>query len=89
MITYLIILLFLGLAAIFVSPLYLLPDVSLDPNVATSIATVGGYLWTIWSVLPGTVVSLLAIVALVVAIETHVISYKVIKWIYNKIPGVS
>jgi len=89
MISYFLLIILLGILNVIIFPITFLPDVSLDPSIATSIATVGQYLWTIWTVLPLTIVTLLAILVIVVGVETHIFSYKLIKWVYNKIPGVN
>jgi hypothetical protein len=89
MIIYYLVQIFIGLAALILYPITLLPDASLPPDLVAAISTIGAALHTIWLIMPGTVITLLAILVLVVGIETKIFSYKVIKWIYNKIPGVS
>ena len=79
------------LAALFVviTPILLLPDVSLPGNVSSAIATAGGYIGLIAEVAPATIVSIMAIFALVLIIENTHFGYKLIRWVYQKIPGVS
>lgn len=89
MIVYFLLIILIGILGAVIFPITFLPDVSLDPGIATAIATVGQYLWTIWTVIPLTVITLLAILVIVVGVETHIFSYKLIKWVYKKIPGIN
>jgi len=89
MIPYFLMIILQGLIGGILSPLLLVPDVSLDPSIAVSFATAGRYFGLIWSTAPATFVSLFAIMALVVGIETNLFSYKTIRWLYSKIPGVN
>ena len=77
------------LAALFavISPILLLPDVSLSSSVPTAIATASGYLGLINQVVP--LATLFIVFGTVLIIENTHFGYKLIRWIYQKIPGVS
>lgn len=68
------------------SPLLLLPDVTLSSNVTSAITSAGNYLSIVNSVVP--VSSLVAIILLMVSIDTGIFTYKIVKWLYTKIPGI-
>lgn len=69
------------------TPLRLFPDVSLPAGVLSAITTAGTYLALVSQVIPLT--DLLGAFAASIVIENYHFVYKVIKWIYNKIPGVN
>jgi uncharacterized membrane protein len=77
------------LAALFavISPILLLPDVSLNSAVPTAIASASNYLALINQVVPLT--TLLIVFGTVLLVENTHFGYKLIRWIYQKIPGVS
>lgn len=79
------------LSAIFlvISPVLLLPNVSLSSNAMSAITNTAGYIGTIASVAPLTIVSILAVFVLVLGIENTHFGYKLIRWVYQKIPGVN
>jgi hypothetical protein len=89
MIAYLLVIIVLGLAAVVISPILFFPDVSLPADVAIAIATIGGFFHLVWSVAPLTFSTIFVILGLIVGIESKIFSYKTIKWIYNKIPGIN
>jgi hypothetical protein len=71
------------------TPIRSLPDATLPGGFTSAIATVSSYVALLYSVLPITCTALLSIFSLVIAYETALLSYKLIKWLYNKIPGVT
>jgi hypothetical protein len=77
------------LSALFVviTPILLLPDVSLNSNVPTAIATASGWLGLINQILP--LATMLAVFGIVLIVENTHFGYKLIRWIYQKIPGVN
>jgi len=89
MITYFLIVIFYALIATILSPLLLLPDVALDSQMGSSIATIGSYFGMIWSTIPLTLTALVASIVIIVVAENHIFFYKLIRWFYRKIPGVS
>lgn len=89
MIVYFLILIVVYLVAIFVSPLLLFPDVSLDPATIATITTFGHYFGMIWNAIPLTLTALFGAVVVIIGVETKIFSYKSIRWIYSKIPGVN
>lgn len=89
MISYFIVLILEVIVGVILSPLLLLPNVTLPDNIATSLAQVVAWLWIVMTTIPYTLAALFAALVVVVGIETKIFSYKAIKWIYNKIPGVN
>jgi len=89
MIIYYIILIILSVVHAITSPLVLLPDVALDSNITSSISSIGNTLWVVSNLIPLTLATLFACLLIILGIETHIFSYKTIKWLYNKIPGVN
>lgn len=77
------------LAALFVviTPILLLPDVSLNSAVPTAISTASEWLGAINQVLP--LATIFIVFGLVLLIENTHFGYKIIRWVYQKIPGVN
>ena len=79
---------FLAIVAGIISGLNsLLPDVSLPGNLADAAATASNYLANMDQFFP--VSTLLAVLFLVLVVEGTILIYKLIRWIYNKIPGIN
>lgn len=77
------------LSALFVviTPVMLLPDVSLNSAVPTAIVAASNYLALINQIVPLTI--LFIVFGSVLVVENTHFGYKLIRWIYQKIPGVS
>jgi len=88
MIPYYLLILLIYLFALLIAPLTLLPNASLPATFATGLIA-GQDLGMIWSVAPYTFTALIAAIVVVVGVETHIFSYKAIRWIYQKIPGIN
>jgi hypothetical protein len=58
-------------------------------SVAAAIAAANAYIAIVYEFLPNTVIALLAIVWLLLLVEFYIGTYKLIKWLYSKIPGIS
>lgn len=69
------------------SPLLLLPDVSLDGSIMSSIITFSEMLAGLNGFLP--ITTLLIIFGLALAVESALFIYRIVMWIIRKIPGVS
>jgi len=69
------------------SPLRLLPDVSLSPEISNSIATAGAYMNSIDFIVPTT--TIMTIFGLFLAVEFGILSFKGINWLIRKIPGIN
>ena len=68
-------------------PILAQPDASISPDLAASIQNASSYLHILDVVIPvGTIV---AIVAAFLVYEGVIFGYKIIRWVYTKIPGVS
>ena len=65
----------------------LFSDVSLPSDITAAISQASSYAHITDAVVP--VATLVSIILLVVSIEGFVFTYKMIKWIYQKIPGVN
>lgn len=89
MISYYLVIILIGLINVLIYPITFLPDVTLPANIQTAFVQAGFYFGMIWNVAPVTLVALFASIVVIVGIETKIFSYKTIKWIYNKIPGVN
>lgn len=68
-------------------PIRYLGDVSPDNRLSTAIAEASGYISAVDSFLP--INTLLIVFGVLVGYEVILALYKVIKWVYNKIPGVN
>jgi len=66
-----------------------LPNASISPQIAGAFSSVSQYLGIIYSVAPFTFTALFSVIAAIVAAEGYVVIYKVVKWAYQKIPGIS
>jgi hypothetical protein len=87
MIFYWIIRVFLYLLDLITVPLLLLPVASLSVNLTGTLTQAGNYLALFDIFLP--IGMLLTLFGIVVTIEGGYFTYKVAKWIYNKIPGIN
>lgn len=65
----------------------LLPLVSANSNIVNAITPASAYISSIGQVFP--VVTLIAILAFVLAFDGVWILYQVIRWVYQKIPGIN
>lgn len=89
MITYLLILIISGVVYAITYPISALPDVVLPANITANLATLGHFFGLIWGAAPLTLVALFSSVGVIIVIENNIAIYKVVKWIYSKIPGVN
>jgi len=87
MITSAIIYILSGALFAVLSPLLLLSDVSLTSGIGQSIISAGQYLSILDPVIP--VATIIAVIALLATIEISIAAFKVIKWVYKKIPGIN
>jgi hypothetical protein len=87
MIVYWILKIFVYLLSLITAPLLLLPVASLSVDLTGTLTQAGQFLALFDLFLP--VGTLLTVFGIIVSIEGGYFSYKVVKWIYNKIPGVT
>ena len=87
MIFYWLLRVFIYLLNLITSPLLLLPTASLSVDLAGTLTQAGNYLALFDIFLP--IPMLLIVFLIVVSIEASYFGYNVIKWIYNKIPGIN
>lgn len=69
------------------SPLRLLSDVSVNSTIVSAITTANGYISAV--PFPLFIVSLVGAVSFYVVFEAFYWGYKLLRWLYMKIPGVS
>ena len=91
MITFLLTLAFaIGIVSALIAALLLLGNLLPSAAIASAILAANGYLAVIYGFLPLTMTALLAALAALFTIEVLVIApYKLAKWVWKKIPGVS
>jgi len=65
----------------------ILPAVSLPGNLTDAVNTASNYLANMNQIFP--VSTLLAVLLLVLVVEGTIFFYKLIRWVYNKIPGIN
>lgn len=70
-----------------IAPITLLPDVSLDSSVTTAIAVASGWLGAINQIMP--LATIFMVFGLVLVVENTHFVYKLIRWVYQKIPGIN
>jgi len=70
------------------SPFLLLPDVSLPTSFTSSVATASSTLGVFSVAFPNTLVALIGVVGVYLIVEGSIATFKVVKWVYTKIPGV-
>lgn len=71
------------------SPLRILPDATLPAAINSSITSIAGFIGLVWKFMPLTFTALVAAVLVIVLAENWIMVYKVIRWIYKKIPGIT
>jgi hypothetical protein len=87
MIVYYLILIFLYILGLITTPLQLLPIASLSVDLTGTLTSAGNYIALFNLFLPlGT---LFTVFGIVIGIEAAYFTYKAVKWVYNKIPGVT
>lgn len=69
------------------APLRAFADVSLSADITNAVVYAGQVLSSVSTFLP--ISTLLAVFSLVLVVELAITTYKLIRWIYRKIPGIS
>ena len=87
MISYWLVKILLGILALITIPLKLLPVASLSVDLAGTLTQAGNYLALFDIFLP--IGTLFTVFGIVITIEGGYFTYKGVKWIYNKIPGIN
>lgn len=89
MITYTLLLIVIGILGLIASPISLLPDAVLPAGITAALSTIGYWFWIVWSTAPLTLAAIFAALVIVIGVETKIFSYKVVRWIYQKVPGIN
>ena len=89
MIVYQIVNLLLDFLRVLIFPITLLPDVTLDPQLAVNLTSAGAKFAMVYGIAPYTMTALIAVFIIFLGIEAAILAYKIIKWIYSKIPGIT
>ena len=87
MIVYFLILIFLGIFLVVSSPLLLLPVAVLSVDTTEALSNISGYISYLNVIIP--VGELLTLLTLAMVAEAAYFTYKGIRWIYQKIPGIN
>ena len=82
---------FLGLAVVgaLLGALVALGNVIPTSTIETGITTANSYIHVLYGIFPLTTTGLLVILGLLFAVETFIGVYKIVKWVWNKIPGIN
>ena len=89
MIVYWVLVILIWAIAGIVFPLTFLPDAQLPDFVNSSITQISGFIGMVWKFMPLSFVALIAAVGAIVITENWILIYKIIRWVYQKIPGVN
>lgn len=87
MILYFILQGLISLLYFIITPILALPDVTLPNFILSNIQMAGNWISIFNNFLP--IENIIIIIASFLSIETLLFAYKVIKWIYIKIPGIN
>lgn len=69
--------------------LFAFGDISANSSVVSAISTAQGYLHVAYNVLPSTTTAVIACFGVLIAFEISLTVYRLIKWGYSKIPGIT
>jgi hypothetical protein len=89
MITYYFLYFFTGVLNGLAAPLYYLPDASIPSSFAGWLSQTGGYISVASKLMPLTIAALFVVLGMIIIVENADGIFKVVKWIYTKIPGIS
>lgn len=64
-------------------------DVTASPALVAGVSNADGYMALVWTIVPLTTVAILSCLVILLVFEAGYAGYKVLKWGYSKIPGVS
>ena len=89
MITYFILNIFISILSFVIFPISSLPDVVLPLDLSSSIATTGGYMSILYGFAPRATTALVGVISAYIIFEIAIWGYKMINWVYQKIPGIN
>jgi len=64
-------------------------DVTANASLTAGVSSASGYLGVAYAIMPGTTVSLLVCLGVLLVFELALATYKIVKWGYQKIPGIT
>ena len=64
-------------------------NVTPNDSIVSAVSTAGGYLNVVYQPLPATTIVLLGALAVLLVFEGGLAAYKVLKWGYSKVPGIT
>jgi len=71
------------------TPITLLPNYVMAPALLANLETARSYLAIAFTVIPATTIALVSAMIFVVVFEASFGTFKVVKWFYKKVPGIS
>ena len=89
MITYYFLYLCVTIVNGFATVVYNLPNAAISSDFTGWLAATGGYIATATKLMPLTIAALFVVIALMIIVENADGIFKVVKWIYMKIPGIN
>jgi hypothetical protein len=89
MITYYFLVIITGILDLIATPISQLPNASLPSSLTAGLSSAGGYIAIVGTLFPLTVVALFGSLTIMVVVENADAIFKVVKWVYTKIPGIS
>lgn len=87
MITTGLLLLLYGVLRVILSPIFLLSNVAPNSSIVSAVVTANGYISSLNVIFP--VTTILIILGLMFAFEVGYMAYKIIRWVYQKIPTIN
>jgi len=89
MITYWFFALVLGILDAILYPISFLPDASLPSSLTDGLAAAGNYISIAGHLVPFTITAVFGALVLMGIVENGDAIFKVVKWVYTKIPGIN
>lgn len=79
---------FLDFLRFILSPILTADAITLDTGIGSALAAIGGYIAVLDVVVP--VATLVGVfVGVHVVVEGYIFAYKLVRWVYQKIPGIN
>lgn len=75
-----------GITWVILTPIRLLPDVTVNSTFASAIVTAIGYYAILYSIAPTTITAIVTTLLFIILIEVAIIVYKIIMWFIRRLP---